>query len=130
MSPIIELHQFLILRTILSVVGTTSVALSDHNVPFMNTQTQTSTILFQIGMALNVVLNLFVTFNIIIRLMLHRRLALAVSPTLTKNHLRISGILLESAVINVLPTIFAIFGFRSKEIHVPLVRWIVVPGQV
>lgn len=90
-------------------------------------------VLTAIEMGCNVILNFFGTTNIVVRLLLHRRsliAALGQSSVLTKPHGRISGILLESAALNIPVTLLAIpCVFVGKAILVIAVT-LIVNGQV
>ncbi|KAF5353224.1 hypothetical protein D9756_007798 [Leucocoprinus leucothites] len=88
--------------------------------------------LFFAALVLNVFINLFTSCNIIIRLLLHRRTiitAFGKSCTLAEYSLRISGILLESAAIDIPLTFVAIVGVSLHLEYVSLVMSILVPGQ-
>lgn len=78
-------------------------------------------------------LNIFTTANIVIRLFLHRRLVASAlgrdSPALVDHHLTTSGILLESAAINVPVMLVAVVWILAKRSYVAIVIRLIVPCQ-
>lgn len=110
-----------------------SVALSDLNLPSVPGQLPAWEVLATIGLSCNVLINLFGTINIVVRLLLHRRLMIATfgrSPTLSKYHIRISGILLESAALNIPVTLLVITCLFVGRSLTQIAMTIVAHGQV
>jgi hypothetical protein len=110
--------------------GLGAVVVSDPSRPLAEDPDPLAIILLLISTVCNVLLNLFATANIIIRLLIHRRAVLRSfgrTTTLSNVHLRIVGIMLESAIIN-LPSAISYgvcavlvggFGLLAFEIAVP-----------
>lgn len=82
--------------------------------------------------ASNLTLNIYATLFIAIRLIRHRRLAIVCfgSAALTMQHLRIVGILLESAAINVPILLAAVVGAVTQQVYGTFLFGIAVTCQV
>ncbi len=92
-----------ILLTVMLGIGGVVVIMSDPNVLLSEPADHPSLLLLFASILGNISLNLFATFYIIIRLLIHRRLMIAsfgFLPSVPKLHLRVISILLESAIIN------------------------------
>lgn len=120
----------------ISVSGTTAVAISDPDRTFSPGVIErpiTWEVLSIIGLSCNVILTLFGTINIVVRLLLHRRsiiTAFGRTSALAKHQRCISSILLESAVLNIPMALLAIIGLFVGKITVLVIMPIVVHGQV
>lgn len=107
-------------------------------VPNTDSWRKTLHLSFNFGIAthtLNVGLNLFATTSIIIRLLIHRRSVITALGTLVPSQLiryplRISTILLESAVLNVPIAILTIFMVGFELFYTVTVVQIMIPVQV
>lgn len=81
----------------------------------------------------NVILNIFATLNIVIRLFLHRRSVIAAfgqSSILARGHESVLGTLLESAVLNIPVTLPAIALLLTGKETSNIGMVVVVHGQV
>lgn len=80
----------------------------------------------------NSALTVYATLFLTTRLLAHRKLTIACQgdKTLTKQHLRIITILLESAAINVPMAIASAVGIKNDEVFGTTVGFVVPPSQV
>lgn len=118
-----------------TVLGVTAVALLHPTAPLFNNTEATSPGLkfFLAALATNFALNIFVTLNIVIRLLLHRRYAIVAfgrKSTMAEQPLHISNIFLESAAINLPLALFSIVGLVRHAMFTELLAQIIIPGQV
>lgn len=130
----------LILRwhSILTVLGIASIATLDRSTPIIGRSSRSlgETILF-FAILSNIALNLFATFNIVIRLLHYRKqISASFGPGtrlygLAKEQLKTTGILLESAALNVPVTLVsAIMLWRGELLFMEVVLQVVIPFQV
>lgn len=111
-------------------VGTAAVVTSNPDVPLSEPADPRGVFLLIVSLLCNILLNLFATTNIIVRLLIHRRSMITSfghRSSLPNVHLRIIAILLESSAINLpIAIVSAIcaalvggFGLLALEISVP-----------
>lgn len=105
----------------------------DPNRPLLTTTQPLGITFFAASLVCNIVLNIFATLNIMIRLLCHRRKMIMIfgrSWALSKYQLRITGILLESAVLNIPVTLLGAIALLLREAYTTLIIKIIVPAQV
>ncbi|KAF9447014.1 hypothetical protein P691DRAFT_803059, partial [Macrolepiota fuliginosa MF-IS2] len=111
-------------------LGVTAVAISDPTLLLSEPPAPLSKLLLILFTFCNIALNTFATANIVIRLLIHRREMISSfgrTSTLSNFHVRIAGIVLESAAINVPISIASAvcsilvggFGLLAWQIGVP-----------